>query len=154
MRLAAIAVLVLSLFAPPAHAGQSYFSQQGAWIRNKSESKIPEGANHRDTPMVVMQDDGQNLRYVLFDMTTTGYQAGITFVGAYDGKPYSFGKEATRSYRHLSENSFRSEVKNNDGTSSVETVTFISAVKMRIEGKRTDAAGKSYDYIEVWDKMN
>ncbi len=154
MRFAVFLAFVFALFAAPAFAGEGYFSQQGAWIRNKAESKIPEGAVHKDTPMVVMQDDGQNLRYVIFDMTTTGYQAGITFVGAYDGKPYSFGKEATRSYKHISPNSFRSEIKNDDGSSTIETVTFVSAVKMRIEGKRSDGLGKSYDYVEVWDKMN
>jgi hypothetical protein len=153
MRLAVILALALSLGCLSAAAGENYLSQQGSWIRNKAESKIPEGANHNDMPMVVMEDDGQNLRYVLFEMTTTGYQAGVTFVGAYDGKPYTFGTGATRSYQHLSPESFRSEWKSDGGASAVETITFLSPTRMRIEGKRT-TNGTSYDYVEIWDKMN
>ena len=87
-------------------------------------------------------------------MTATGLEPGPSFDGSYDGKPVAFGKEATRSFLHVSPNSFRTDLKTNDGTSSTEIVTFAANnSKMRAEGRFTDAKGKIYDYVEVWDKL-
>ena len=151
MRLAVFCAVML--LAGPALAAD-YASQQGAWIRNKAESKIPEGITPSDAPMVVMQDNGTALRFVMFAMTETGLQPEITYEGAYDGKPYPYGKEGTRSFTHLSPTSFRTDWKSGEGVTVSELVTFNAAnTKMRIEGKRTDAAGKVTDYVQVWDRL-
>ena len=133
----------------------SYVSQQGAWIRNKAESKIPpDSFTPLDQPMVVMQDDGKQLKFVVFAMTSTGLQPDITYDGAYDGQPYTYGKDGTKSYTHLSANSFRTDWKSVNGSTASEVVTInANATKMRIEGKRTDPDGKTYEYVQVWDRM-
>lgn len=153
MRFAVLFVLVA--FAGLAHAADSYVSQKGQWIRNKAETKIPaDGFKPIDTPMVVTQDDGAELKLIIYVMTNEGLQPGITYEGAYDGKPYPFGKGNTLAYTHVSPNSYRTELKSADGSSQTELVTFIANnTKMRFEGKRTEKTGKSYEYIEVWDKL-
>ena len=149
-----LAVLFAALLLAVPVCAADYASQQGAWIRNKAESKIPEGLTPADAPKVVMQDNGSGLRFVQFAMTSTGLQPDITYEGAYDGKPYAYGKDATRSFTHISPNSFRTDWKSGDGVSSSEVVTFTADnSKMRIEGKRTDAGGKVTDYVEVWDRL-
>jgi hypothetical protein len=149
-----VALIVLVAFGV-AHAAGAYVSQEGRWIRNKAETKIPaDGFKPIDTPMVVTKDDGNELKFVVYFMTNEGLQPGITYEGAYDGKPYPFGKGTTLSYTHVSENSYRTELKSADGSSQTELVTFIANnTKMRFEGKRTEKTGKSYEYVEVWDKM-
>lgn len=149
-----LAVLFAALLLAAPVSATDYVSQQGAWIRNKAESKIPAGVTSTDAPMVVMQDNGTSLRFVVFAMTATGLQPDITYEGAYDGKPYVYGKEGTRSFTHISPNSFRTDWKSGDGISASEVVTFTANnSKMRIEGKRTDAGGKVTDYVEVWDRL-
>ncbi|MBY0508656.1 MAG: hypothetical protein K2P94_00755 [Rhodospirillaceae bacterium] len=153
MRFAVLFVLVaLTGFA---HAAESYVSQKGEWIRNKAETKIPaDGFKPIDTPMVVSKDDGTELKFTIYVMTNEGLQPGITFEGAYDGRAYPFGKGTTLAFTHVSPNSFRTELKSADGSSQTELVTFIANnTKMRFEGKRTEKTGKTYEYVEVWDKM-
>jgi hypothetical protein len=154
MRFAALLVAA-SFLAGSAQAAEQYVSQAGNWIRNKAETKIPaDGFKPIDTPMVVSKDDGNTLNFIVYIMTTEGLQPGITYEGAYDGKPYPFGKGSTLAFTHVSPNSYRTELKSADGSSSTELVTFIANnTKMRFEGKRTEKSGKSYDYVEVWDKM-
>ena len=153
MRFAALLVLA-GFFVSAAHAAE-FVSQKGEWIRNKAETQIPaDGFKPIDTPMVVTKDDGTELKFIVYFMTNEGLQPGITFVGAYDGKPYAFGKGTTLAFTHVSPTSYRTELKSADGSSSSEVVTFIANnTKMRFEGKRTEKSGKSYDYVEVWDKM-
>jgi hypothetical protein len=153
MRFAVLFVLVT--LAGFAHAAETYVSQKGEWIRNKAETKIPaDGFKPIDTPMVVSKDDGTELKFIVYFMTNEGLQPGITYEGAYDGKPYPFGKGTTLAFTHVSPNSYRTELKSADGSSSSELVTFIANnTKMRFEGKRTEKTGKSYEYVEVWDKM-
>ena len=155
MRFVALFILALVAARPSIAAEPQYVSQKGEWIRNKAESKIPaDGFKPIDTPMVVMVDDGTNLKFTVFFMTDEGLTPGISFDGAYDGKPYPFGKGGTLSFTHVSPNSYRTEIKGADGSVATEVVTFIANnTKMRFEGKRTEKTGKSYDYIEVWDKM-
>jgi len=155
MRFRALLLLV-GFVLGSAHAAETqYVSQEGRWIRNKAETKIPaDGFKPIDTPMVVTKDDGNQLKFVIYFMTNEGLQPGISYEGAYDGKPYPFGKGTTLSYTHVSPNSYRTELKAADGSSQTELVTFIANnTKMRFEGKRTEKTGKTYDYIEVWDKM-
>lgn len=147
---------VLAIFAATAFAADTqYVSQKGSWILNKAETKIPAGGFVPvDTPTMVTLDDGKALKFVIYVMTSTGLQPSITFEGAYDGKPYAYGQDATRSFLHVSANSFRADTKANDGASSSEVVTFAAGnAKMRAEGKYMDAKGKTYDYVEVWDKL-
>lgn len=153
MRFAVLFVLVA--LAGFAHAAESYVSQKGEWIRNKAETKIPaDGFKPIDTPMVVSKDDGTELKFTIYVMTNEGLQPGITFEGTYDGRPYPFGKGTTLAFTHVSPNSFRTELKSADGSSQTELVTFIANnTKMRFEGKRTEKTGKTYEYVEVWDKM-
>lgn len=157
MRFGVSFALVISIvFGSGALAGQSsYVSQKGSWIRNKAESKIPpDSFTPVDAPLVVTQDDGSVLKFVVYAMTPTGLQPGITFEGAYDGKPYAYGTDATRSFIHVSPTSYRTDWKSSDGLSSTEIVTFIASnSKMRFEGKRIDKAGKTLDYVEVWDRL-
>ena len=153
MRFAAL-LLLAGFFVNAAQAGE-FVSQKGQWICNKAETKIPaDGFTPIDTPMVVMKDDGTTLLFVVFFMTNEGLQPGISYEGAYDGKPYPFGKGSTLAFTHVSPTSYRTELKSADGSSSTELVTFIANnTKMRFEGKRTEKSGKTYDYVEVWDKM-
>ena len=153
MRFAAL-LLLAGFFVNAAQAGE-FVSQKGQWIRNKAETRIPaDGFTPIDTPMVVMKDDGTALQFVVFFMTNEGLQPGISYEGAYDGKPYPFGKGSTLAFTHVSPTSYRTELKSADGSSSTELVTFIANnTKMRFEGKRTEKSGKTYDYVEVWDKM-
>ncbi len=148
-------LFVLMTLAGFAQAAESYVSQKGQWIRNKAETKIPaDGFKPIDTPMVVSKDDGTELKFIVYFMTNEGLQPGITYEGAYDGNPYPFGKGTTLAFTHVSPNSYRTELKSADGSSSAELVTFIANnTKMRFEGKRTEKTGKSYEYVEVWDKM-
>lgn len=151
-----LAVLLAAVVGTATLAADSqYISQKGTWITNKAETKIPPGGfTPLDTPVVVTQDDGTALNFVAYVMTGTGLQPGIAFEGAYDGKPYPYGKDTTRSFLHVSPSSFRTDVKAADGSSSTEVVTFAAGnAKLRAEGKFTDAAGKTYDYIQVWDKL-
>ncbi len=148
----AVAVLIGSI----AQAGQTnYASQRGSWIMNKAESKIPpDTITPSDAPIVVTQDDGNALKFVVYFMTTTGFQPGVTYEGAYDGKPYPYGKDATRSFTRVSPTSYRTDWKSADGSSTTEVVTFIGGnSKMRFEGKGIDKSGKAFDYVQVWDKM-
>ena len=154
--LAAALMIAMAAGATPAGAAETqYVSQKGQWIRNKAESKIPaDGFKPIDTPMVVTKDDGHLLKFDVYLMTPEGLQPKITFDGAYDGKPYPFGKGTTVAYSHISPTSYRTELKSADGAVATEIVTFIAGnTKMRFEGKRTEKSGKSYDYVEVWDKM-
>ncbi len=151
-----IALAISVVIGWGALAGQAnYVSQKGSWIRNKAESKIPpDSFIPVDAPLVVTQDDGSALKFVVYAMTPTGFQPGITFEGAYDGKPYAYGTDATRSFMHVSPTSYRTDWKSSDGSSSTEFVNFIAGnSKMRFEGKRTDKAGKTFDYVEVWDRL-
>jgi hypothetical protein len=143
------------LCATSAQGAEQFVSQKGSWIRNKAETKIPaDGFKPIDTPMVVSTDDGNALKFVVYFMTNEGLQPGITYEGAYDGQPYPFGKGSTLSFTHVSPTSYRTELKSADGSTSSELVTFIANnSKMRFEGKRTEKSGKSYEYVEVWDKM-
>lgn len=153
MRFAAL--LLLAAFFVNAAQASEFVSQKGQWIGNKAETKIPaDGFKPIDTPMVVMKDDGTALLFVVFFMTNEGLQPGISYEGAYDGKPYAFGKGSTLAFTHVSPTSYRTQLKSADGSSSTELVTFIANnTKMRFEGKRTEKSGKTYDYVEVWDKM-
>ena len=136
-------------------AQAGYVSQKGTWIRNKAESKIPPDTfAPLDTPVVVTQDDGSVLKFLVYALTPNGIQPGISYEGAYDGKPYPYGQDATRSFMHVSPNSYRTDWKSTDGSSSTETVTFNAGnTKMRFEGKHVDQSGKTVDYVQVWDKL-
>jgi hypothetical protein len=156
MRFALGFAFLVGLLSASAFAGEgSYVSQRGQWIVSKSETKIPDGGFvPTDAPIVVTQDDGQTLKFTVYAMTPTGFQPSILYEGAYDGVPYAYGKEGTRAFTRLSSNSFRMEWKSPDGASATELVTFnATATKMRAVGKRTEAGGKSYDYVLVWDRL-
>lgn len=150
-----LVLAALIAFAAPALGAESYVSQKGQWIVNKAETKVPAGGfTPAEAPMVVSDDDGKTLKFVVYAITDTGLQPDINFDGAYDGQAYAFGKNGTRTFRHLSANSFRSDWKSSDGQSASETVTFAAGNnKMRVEGKRVGADGKMYDYVQVWDRL-
>lgn len=153
MRLTLAAALIA--FAGPVHAAEGFTSQKGQWIVNKAETKIPAGGfMPPEAPMVVSDDDGKTLKFVVYALTDLGLQPDISFDGAYDGQAYAYGKDASRSFRHVNANSFRSEWKGNDGQTATEVVTFTAGNnKMRIEGKRVGKDGKTYDYVQVWDRL-
>ena len=150
-----VALALFTAGTAPATFAADYVSQKGTWILNKKESKIPPNSfTPIDTPTVVSLDDGTAIKLITYVMTGTGLEPGPTFDGHYDGKPYPFGKDATRTLLHVSPNSFRDDLKMNDGSSSTEVVTFTAGnAKMRAEGKYTDAKGKVSDYVQVWDKV-
>ncbi len=135
-------------------ADGAYVSQKGSWLRNKTESKIPAGSfTPIDEPMVVTKDDGTNLSFTIYMMSPDGLVPGTIFEGIYDGKPYTFGKD-TLAFAHVSPTSYRIEIKSGDGASATELVTFsANNTRMRAEGKRTEKSGKTYDYVQIWDRI-
>ena len=157
MRLIALALVVGLMSVAQANAADppGFLSQKGQWILNKAESKIPAGEPAPpETPMVVSDDDGNKLKYIVYIMTPAGLQPGRNYEGAYDGEPYPYGKDGTRSYKHLTPYSFRTDWKGVDGQSASETVTFSANLsKMRVEGKGIDQGGKTYDYVQVWERL-
>jgi len=158
MRFSLLVVLAF-LFAAvsaPTFAGESrYLSQKGAWILNKAESKIPAGSfTPRDTPIVVTVDDGTALNFIAYDMTGTGLQPGISYEGKYDGTFFPYGNDAERSFTRVSPSSFRSITQSPEGWSFNELISISGdGRKMRAEGKYVGKDGKTYDYIQVWDKL-
>lgn len=154
LRLAFIAALMA--FISPALAAEGFVSQKGQWIVNKAETKVPADAFiPPEAPMVVSDDDGKALKFIVYALSADlGLQPDISFDGAYDGQAYAYGKDGSRSFKHISPNSFRSDWKSNDGQSASEVVTFAAGnTKMRIEGKRVGKDGKTYDYVQVWDRL-
>jgi hypothetical protein len=136
-------------------AEPQYMSQKGTWMLNKAESKIPPGTfTPIDTPMEITVDDGNIIKFTIYVMSTEGLKPSIVYEGAYDGRPYPFTKGTTLSYVHLSPTSFKAETKSADGSLGTDTVTFTNGgAKMRYDGKRTEKSGKTYEYVEVWDKL-
>ena len=154
--LAVVAILAASIGASTFAADGRFVSQKGSWILNRTESKIPPGTfAPPENPMVVSEDNGEVLKFILYELNAaTGLQPGIPFEGAYDGKFYPYGKDAERSFTHISPNSFHSIVQSPSGWSATEVVTFTANnTKMRVEGKYTDKSGKVSDYVQVWDKL-
>lgn len=135
-------------------ADKQYVSQQGHWVINTAESKVPpEGFKLPLEPFDVTKDDGNVLEFTTYKTTDKGLEVAFKYVGAYDGKPYPAGPGATSSYKHITATSFYTETRIANGMVFSEQGFLLNGgAKYRLEAKAISDAGKLFDYVLVYDK--
>ena len=152
--LAGVICLSVSALAVDKAADKQYLSQQGHWIINVEESKVPpEGFKLPMEPFDVTKDDGKVLEFTTYKTTPKGIEVAFKYVGAYDGKPYPAGPGATSLYQHITASSFYTETRVANGMVFSEQGFILNGgTKYRLEAKALNDAGKLFDYVLVYDK--
>jgi len=147
--------IAIGLLLPAAsHAGTTYVSQEGNWRLNLTESKHAEGDPiSKESVIHVTKDDGKSLQFTQAVTSATDQKEDLAFDGAYDGKQYPTAKGSWMLFHHVAADSFSDAGQRADGWSWKEICT-ISAdhAKFTCKGADKDKAGKSYPYVEIWDK--
>jgi hypothetical protein len=154
IRVVMLAVLVLASASAGA-ADKKYLSQEGHWVINVAESKVPpEGFKLPMEPFDVTKDDGKVLEFTTYKTTDKGLEVAFKYVGAYDGKPYPAGPGATALYQHITASSFYTETRVANGMVFSEQGFLLNGgTKFRLEAKCIDDSGKKFDYVLVYDKV-
>ena len=157
-RIARSAVLVAAtcLWSAAAFAAdKQYVSQQGHWVINVAESKVPpEGFKLPLEPFDVTKDDGKVLEFTTYKTTEKGLEVAFKYVGAYDGKPYPAGPGGmTALYQHITASTFYTETRVPNGMVFSEHGYLLNGgTKFRLEAHALNDAGKLFDYVLVYDK--
>lgn len=150
-----VAALVLASTTAGA-ADKKYLSQEGHWVINVAESKVPaEGFKLPLEPFDVTKDDGKVLEFTTYKTTDKGLEVAFKYAGAYDGKPYPAGPGGTTAlYQHITASTFYTETRLANGMVFSEHGYLLNGgTKYRLEAKCLDDNGKKFDYVLVYDKV-
>jgi len=150
----ALALGLLSTATAFAAPTADFVSQEGKWSLNVKASHHAAGDPiAKDSQIEASKDDGKALQFTQSLTTQKGEKLSVKFDGAYDGKMYSMRNGSSMMYQHISANAYRDAGKRLDGGSWKETCTFSQDhTKLTCEGADLTANGKSFPYVEVWEK--
>ena len=149
----ALALTALSTVAFAAPVAD-FVSQEGKWSLNIGASHHASGDPiAQDSVIEATKDDGKALHFTQSLTTPKGEKLSVKFEGAYDGKMYAMRNGSQMMYEHISADTYRDAGKRLDGGSWKETCTFSSdRAKLTCEGADITASGKTFPYVEVWEK--
>jgi len=133
---------------------KKYISQEGHWVINVEESKVPpEAFKLPMEPFDVTKDDGKVLEFTTYKTTDKGLEVAFKYAGAYDGKPYPAGPGATAMYQHITASSFYTETRIANGTVFSEHGYLLNGgSKFRLEAQAINDSGKLFEYVLVYDR--
>jgi hypothetical protein len=126
----------------------------GRWHWNPAQSTLPPGEPApNDLTSEISRADGHYVTWSVTIVTPDGQPHVVTFDAAANGESYQISSDTTASAR-LTGDTLQATFNGPNGRSDAQTCT-VSAdqQQMTCRGVLTDGAGRTVNYVDVYDRM-
>jgi hypothetical protein len=142
----------IALVASSAWADSSPFV--GRWHWNRAQSVMPAGEPApNDVTVEISRVDSTHVRWSLTVLAAQGEKSVETFDAVANGEFYAVSSDTTAAFR-LGEGTLQATFKGPTGETDTLTCTVAAnQTKMTCKGVLIDGAGRTANYIDVFDRM-
>jgi hypothetical protein len=148
-----VSSLIVCFFAAAVCLASSV--QIGTWKLNEAKSKIPAGATKNHS--VVYEAAGDDVKVTVEGTDGNGNALHSEWTGKFDGKDYPVTGDPTsdmRSYKKVNDRTLDITIKKDGKVTVTGRIVESADGKSRtVTTKGTDAAGKKFETVAVYDKQ-